>query len=303
MPRGDSKRYVDHLLRLCKKEKIDVIMPGSNPEILTISKNKDFLISNYIYPAISEYDAITKTMDKNLVYKILEKNKISIPDFFHVQSKKEFLQAIRKLGYPKFPVCFKPSSYTSSGGARGFRILRKENSLKKIILDSKPGSAEIDYDTALRLLETSKNLDLLVMEYLPGREYSVYVLADKGKTIYCIANLRERLEQFYSFQAVTINDERINSICKRIVNALDLSYNVNIQLKLSRNGIPKVVEINPRMGGSIVLPSAAGINMPYLAVKQAVGERLPKNMKLRKTRMIRYWKELFVRDSKGFEYL
>ncbi|MDE1764004.1 MAG: ATP-grasp domain-containing protein, partial [Thaumarchaeota archaeon] len=302
LPRGNSPQYVDSLVRLCKRERVDVIMPGSNPEILTISKNKELLVSNGIHPAVSDFNLTERMMDKSLVYKIFEENKIPVPNFFHVKTKKEFMEAIHRLGYPQIPVCFKPSSYKSSGGARGFRILRKENSLEQIILDSKPGSAEIDYDTAMRLASTSKNLDLLVTEYLPGKEYSVYVLADRGKMLYCIQNLRERLEQFYSFQAVIVNDRRINSICSKIVSALGLSYNVNIQLKLSRNGIPKIVEVNPRMGGSIVLPSAAGANLPYLALKQALGERLPRIIKPRKVRMIRYWKELFVNNSKTFEY-
>ncbi|HJU13549.1 MAG TPA: ATP-grasp domain-containing protein [Candidatus Nitrosotalea sp.] len=302
LPRGDSPRYLDALIRLCRREKIDVVIPGSNPEILTIARNRDLLASNDIHPAVSDSEMLEQVMDKGQTYEILAESGIPVPDFYHVKTRKEFLHAIRKLGYPRNPVCFKPSSYQSSGGARGFRILRKGNSLQKIILESKPGSAEIDHDTAMRLVETSKDLDLLVMEYLPGNEFSVYVLADRGEMLYCVANLRERIEQFYSFQAVTVDDRQVTSTCRRIVGALGLSYNVNIQLKMSSKRIPKVVEINPRMGGSIVLPSAAGVNLPYLAVKQALGEDLPRTLRPRKTRMIRYWKEMFETNSKAFEY-
>ena len=56
------------------------------------------------------------------------------------------------------------------------------------------------------------------------------------------------------------------------------------------------------MGGSIVLPAAAGLNLPYFAVKQALGEKLPKNKTFRNTKMIRYWKELFISGTNKYEY-
>ena len=75
---------------------------------------------------------------------------------------------------------------------------------------------------------------------------------------------------------------------------MNLNYNVNIQIKLSKSGQPKVVEINPRMGGSIALSAAAGVNLPYFAIKLALKEKLPRRKIIYNTKMIRYWKELFV---------
>ena len=64
---------------------------------------------------------------------------------------------------------------------------------------------------------------------------------------------------------------------------------------------PKIIEINPRMGGSIPLAGAAGINLPYFGVKQALNEKLPRRKIIYGTQMIRYWKEFFVTRSKSFE--
>lgn len=301
LPKGNSTNYISSLIKLCKKEHIKVVMPGSGPEIISISKNIERLTSNNIYPTIMSFSKIKKIMNKSQMYKILHENKISVPDYYYVNNGKKLLQSIRLLGYPKRPVCFKPSSYSSSGGARGFRILRKINSLEKTILDNKPGSSEIDFESVLRLSKIKKKLDLLIMEFLPGKEYSVYVFAKNGKMLYCVPNVRDRLEQHYSFEAHVESNSDIEKICKKIVEIFDLNYNVNIQLKFSRYGKPKVVEINPRMGGTIALPMAAGINLPYFALKQALGEKIPKNKKFHKSQMIRYWKELFVTGTKPFE--
>lgn len=298
LPKGNSKNYMDSLLEICKKNKVDVVIPNSAPEILTISKNLHLLRSNKTSATVPVYDSIKKIMSKNETYEILKENKIQVPDFYLVNDEKEFHKAIRNLGYPRKPICFKPSDYTSTGGARGFRILKKENSVVDIIL-GKSDSVQVDYETAMQLFTKSKKLNLLVMEYLPGNEYSVYVLASYGKMLYCIPQLRERLEQSYSFEATVKKNNKISSICTKIVRLLNLNYNANIQIKFSQTGQPKVVEINPRMGGSIALSAAAGVNLPYLAIKLALKEKLRRHKIIYNTKMIRYWKELFVNKTKN----
>jgi len=301
LPKGNSKKYIDCLIKLCKKEKINVILPCSGSEILTISKNLDLLKSNKIYAAVSDLAAIKKTIDKFSVYQLLKKHKIPMPKTFLVHNRKEFDDALESLGYPKKPVCFKPSKYTSSGGSRGFRILRKNNSIQDIVLNQKPGSVEIDYETALRLFQ-NKNLDLLVMEYLPSHEYSVHILAKNGKMLYCVPVHKLKVIQGYSREAVTQESEECTTICKKIVKIMDFNYNVNIQFKFTAQGKPKLIEINPRIAGGASLPAAAGINLLYMSIKLALGENLPTKKIIKKTKMMRYWKEFYINQRKSFEF-
>ena len=139
------------------------------------------------------------------------------------------------------------------------------------------------------------------MEHLPGDEFSTYVFADKGKMIYCISNLRQKLDRYYSFEAKIQKNKKIESMCKKIVKKLELTSNINIQFKNSKNYTPKLIEINPRIGGTIILPSVSGINMPYLAIKQCLNEKISPIKESKEVRMIRYWKELFLQNSETFE--
>ena len=95
------------------------------------------------------------------------------------------------------------------------------------------------------------------MEYLSGDEFSVYVLANKGKMLYCIQNLRQKLNQHYSFEALTVKNKQITEMCKKITNELKLDYNVNIQFKNSKNDQPKLIEINPVSYTHLTLPTKA----------------------------------------------
>ena len=299
VPKGNSKNYLSEIIKICKKEKIKIIIPVNGSEIITISKNLEFFEKNGIVSTISTYEVIKKVMNKYHTYEKLQ-NVISVPKFFHVKNFNQFKVAIKKLNYPTNDICFKPSKYEKSGGSRGFRILRKKNSLRKIILEKKPGSVEIDFFSVKKFFEGNKS-EILVMEYLPGEEYSVYAIADKGRMNYCVINKRVKLKEQYSWEAEIIEDDSIYEICKKIIQEMKLDYNVNIQLKKSKNGEIKLIEINPRVAGTIILPAIGGINLPYLAVKQALGESISKHFKINKVKMIRYWDELFLINDIPYE--
>ncbi len=299
LPKGNSRNYIKKLVELCKKEKIDVVIPCSDLEVLVISKNISILEKRRIKCPIQKYDLTKNFISKTQVYDKLSKNSISVPKYFQVTNFKEFKKAIKNLGFPKKTICFKPTNLAISGGSKGFRILRRENSLRKIILDNKPGSLEIDLLSSLRFFQENKT-KFIVMEYLPGEEYSVYVLAEKGKMLACIPILRTRVEQGFAFEAKIERHEQIENICKKIVKLFDSHYLLNVQFKLSNN-IPKVIEINTRIAGAVYLPVAAGINFPYLALKQALNEKFSTKLNYKSTSMIRYWKELFLKNSKAFE--
>ena len=181
VPKGNSKKFINTILKICQKEKIDIIIPGNADEILSISKNIKLFNLRNIKTTISNFNNLNIILNKEKTYSKLKKIGINIPEYYRIKNYKEFLQAIKKLGYPKKNICFKPSKYSESGGTRGFRILRQKNSAKKIILHKKPDSVEIDFETTKSALKNTGPIDLLVMEYLPGDEFSTYVFAEKGK--------------------------------------------------------------------------------------------------------------------------
>lgn len=299
LPRGDSPEYIAHLLDLCKREKIDVVLPGSSPEIMAISQNMKRIESEGMCVALDSYENIGSFFDKSKAYDMLKEKGVVVPEFVRVERAQELLPALERLGYPDKVVCFKPFTYYKSGNARGFRVLRQSNTLFSTMLGE--FANEIDYDSVRRLAESHQRLDVLAMEYLPGPEFSVYVLSERGKMLYCVPNLRKKTVGSYTFEASTVKDARIWDICEKIVKAFGLSYNTNIQMRESEDGILKIVEINPRMGGSIVLPKAAGINMPYLSIKQALGESIPYDKKHAEITMARYIKETFGDSEHRFE--
>ncbi|MGB9596889.1 MAG: ATP-grasp domain-containing protein, partial [Candidatus Poribacteria bacterium] len=132
-------------------------------------------------------------------------------------------------------------------------------------------------------------------------EYSVDVLANQGEPILVIPRLREKITMGISFVGITKNNKEIIKASQQIVKTLMLNGNIGLQFKEDENGIPKIIESNPRVQGTIVLCTASGANMVYLAVKLALRENIVIPEVKWNTKMIRYWNEIYY-DENGYAF-
>lgn len=293
VPPARDAKYIPEMLRICEKERIDVVCPNHTDELLVMARNREVFEENGVKIAVSNAESIENAIDKAKAYAVLKENGIPVPEYYLVMNSRAFIDSAYRIGWHGKRVCFKPAKYPHGGG-RGFKVIAETEEAESQVY-GKPNNL-IDWEFLLRFLRRVKSIPpMLVMEYLLGDEYSVYALADKGKMLYCVPNKRERLEGGYSFEAVVEDKPDLCNIVQRIIQIFNFSFNVNVQLRYSNDGEPKVEEINPRMAGTIALPVAAGVNLPYWGVKLALGEEVPHGVKVRYgTRMLRYWSETFV---------
>ena len=64
VPKIDSPNYIDKLLEICKKEKIDCLFALIDPELSLISKNTEKFIKIGTTPLISSYESVELAFDK-----------------------------------------------------------------------------------------------------------------------------------------------------------------------------------------------------------------------------------------------
>ena len=215
-----------------------------------------------------------------------------VPDFRVVENAEQFKTAIEELGYPEKQVCFKPSV---SNGSRGFRIVSEKINELDLLFNYKPSSTYLCLKDAVRILSSGAFPELLVSEYLPGEEYSVDCLANHGDSLLIVPRLRKKTISGISVEGEFVNEETIISYSRQIIKELQLHGNIGIQVKKSAAGKFLILEINPRVQGTISAALGAGINLPELAVKQELG--LPiSSIELQVkwgTLFSRYWSEVF----------
>jgi carbamoyl-phosphate synthase large subunit len=104
-----------------------------------------------------------------------------------------------------------------------------------------------------------------------------------------------------SVVGTTVNHPKIIKYSQKIIESLKLHGNIGFQFKKDKNGLPKILESNPRLQGTTCLCTASGANLVYLGIKLALGEKIIKPKIKWGTKMIRYWQELYY-DKSGHAF-
>ena len=292
IPKATDANFVDEVLNICQQKSITLIMPLVTKELFPLSQYKERFEKAGIKVLVSSAKAIAIANDKAACYEFLQTKEIAVPKFYVVKTVEEFIHAAFELGHPQQPFCFKPSV---ANGSRGFRIVSDSVNEADQLFQCKPYNTYITYVHALKILSSQPFPKLLVTEYLPGEEYSVDCLAKNGKAILVVPRWREKMINGISVQGTFVKDEDIINYCTQIIEQIGLHGNIGIQVKRSNNNQPLLLEINPRVQGTIVAGLGAGVNLPLLAVKSEMG--LPINeaeMHVKwGTSFSRYWTEVF----------
>ncbi len=296
IPKADSASFIIEVLQVAKKESVDAIIPLVTKELFVFSKNKKRFEANGIKVLVSDYEQLNIANNKYKLMQFCKENNIPYPEFYRVNSIEEFEEKAKLLGYPDKKICFKPPV---SNGLRGFRIINDSTDKMDSLINEKPNNVYIGYDEFLQIAKDADYFpELLLMEYLPGEEYSVDILVNNGKCLAVIPRRRDKIKMGISFVGTTIEDKEIIKYSKKLVEKLNLHGNIGLQFKRDESGVPKIIESNPRVQGTIVLSTASGYNMVYNSIKIALDEEPKKYTIQWGTKMIRYWDELYI-DNRG----
>lgn len=273
VPPASSEEYINCLIEICKIEKVDVVIPGISQELSAMLNNKNKFDQIGTKLSISESDSLVIANNKLKLYQFMEENNLPVPKFYQLNHISELEELCRLLGYPHKPVCLK---VTESSGSRGVRIIDANKSRYDLFINDKPSSFYISLKELTEVLMEKNELpEIIVMEYLPGIEYTVDLLADKGDVLY-IAGKRNNVSLMSIAQESTLSAEpSAYKLCTDIVRLMNLDGNIGFDFLYNSNGIPILMDTNPRITATISLCAAGGLNLPYLRVKQLLGEELP----------------------------
>jgi len=101
-------KYIQDLLKICKKEKIDAIIPGGEEPLFLLNQNRKIFQKNGIPLAMNSAKVIELCTDKIKTFKYLEKKGIPAP-------KTKLIDNPTLLKNFPYPCIIKPS--TKSGGS------------------------------------------------------------------------------------------------------------------------------------------------------------------------------------------
>ena len=294
VPRGDDPAYIDALLDICKKEKVEVILPIMSVELNALAENRERFEAIGTKVGVSDIEPLNIANDKLKLFDYMSSAGIPCAAYQAVHSMEELKKAVQALGYPEKRVCLKA---TNGSGSRGFRILDECQSKFDAFMHQKPSSCIATLEEVQRILEEAPEFpEMLVMEYLPGEEYTVDLLADHGNVLYNCCRKSLNMENSIMLDSVVEDNKAVKNLCAFVTESLGLDGNIGFDIKERVDGTPIIMECNPRITAGIPVFAAAGVNLPYLNVKRLLGEDLPACEQRYGTVVKRRWMEMYTED-------
>ena len=167
VPYGLDKGYVDNIFDISVENGIEVIIPLSDEEVLSLSKNKKRFLNAGIRIACSDYESIRIASDKALMLDYLKEHGISTPAYYVPKNFDDLNKYSNKLGYPYKPFVFKPRNLR---GARGFwKVAENINKRHSFLFDKDRKTIPLNF--LLDFLNCEKEFPkILLMEYLSGKD-------------------------------------------------------------------------------------------------------------------------------------
>jgi carbamoyl-phosphate synthase large subunit len=261
IPEADNASFLDRLFEIVMANHVDILMPSSGFDIYPYSENLAALADLGAKAIVSDRDSLEICRDKILTFRTLC-NKFILP-FTTAEPNK-----VRE-----FPVIAKPRF------GKGSRDIIR-----------------IDDESDLRYV-SSKFEDMIFQEFLPGREYTIDVLSDLDKRgLIAVPRIRIQTKGGISTKGRIILDPEIESTCRQMAECVGIRGPCCIQMKESTDGILKLVEINPRMGGGTIFSTLAGANFPKMLVDMVEGKEIS-IPKVSPITIVRYYEEIVIKNE------
>ena len=234
VPRIDDPVYVETVLDICKKEKINAVTTFIDPEIEILAKNRDKFEAQGV-EVLAPYEETAKLcFDKYLMFQHLMKN--NIPTVMTWGTLEQFEKAF-DAGEVEFPVFVKPRTGSGSVGARkvySYEIL----------------SEAMAEDPSLIVQEYMDCIDLDADVYIDTITHEAVAAFSKKKIETRIGG---------ASKTVSFKDEKLFDFISKIVKTLKFNGPVDMDF-FYRDGQYYLSEVNPRFGGAYLHAYGAGVD-------------------------------------------
>ena len=247
--------FVDAVSRICRDERIDVIFPSWDPYVSVLSKNRAHFEQLGVTIPVPEFSTVLMALDKHRTIEAAQSVGFPCPRTYLYESLDQLREIEAREG---FPLVLKPR-FTSGG--RGMVIVNSREELDAAL----PG-----------ILETHGAP--LVQEYIPGgNRTSVQLVLDKrGVVVFAFHKLRHRTFKRTARLATVSESARPD---ERVLQSATLLQKLGWwgamgieTIRDPRDGLNKLMEVNPRFPRQLWNRTELGINEPLLCVKIARGE-------------------------------
>ncbi len=264
-----KEHFINSLLRICEKEKISIIFPSTDIELLPLAENLKLFKDRKITVAVSNPDFLNIARNKRSLYKFLTENKFPTLPILDI--------AVNNL---KFPILGKP---LFSWGSKGVIVLNSRDEMRKY-----------------KLSELKNNF--VWQPYLKDfEEYSIDCALNFDGTISeFVIRLRLKTVGGFAVIAENVHDTKLEEMINKfliLIRSKGARGILNIQV-LKKGSKYFFSDVNPRIGTSAVFSYKLGINFPLFMcsyINPEIYNIQPRfSQKSKKVKMVRYLEEFWI---------
>lgn len=239
LPYVDDELFLGELNDLIKKESIDYIVPAHDDAAYHLSKLEKLIDAQVIGQSFAINEVVRF---KDRTYDALQ-GIVPIAQIFDEKLPQE----------SDFPVFVKPKKGQGSFDSVRLNNLTEFNSF----------------------FNTRAINDYVVMECLMGDEFTIDCFSEKGNLVYFGARTREKVTKGISVLSSLVTDESLKRQFREYATQISQFLSMNglwfFQMKFNKAGDLRLLEIAPRVSGTMMLNRVLGVNFVELAILQKQG--------------------------------
>jgi carbamoyl-phosphate synthase large subunit len=272
LPVASSDDYIVKLIELIERHQIQFVIPGSEPELIKLSKNLDVFTSTGARVLVNAPQVIATCVDKQLTFDFLTSNGFNVPRTVMLENANDEI-----VPPMPFPCIIKPA--LGGGGSAATFLAQDEDELRFFInylikygyrplIQEYIPDAENEYTVGVLHSPQGKLLGTVVLKrhILSGLSNRLRIAnqtgkPEMGKTLVVSSGIS---------QGDIVEFEPVRKVAEKIAESIRSVGPLNIQGRWDgARFVP--FEINPRFSGTTPMRALAGFNEPEQMIDAWLG--------------------------------
>lgn len=269
VPHSSKSDYIEKIIEIIKKEKIDIVIPGIIGEVLILGKNSELIKRETgAYVVAAPEHALDIANDKWNLVCFLKENGFDYPKSAIPEDAENYKRFIKEV---KLPYIVKERF---GAGSVGLSVVNTSNELELCV---------------------SRMSNPIVQEYLlpDDEEYTVGCFCDRNSKPIGSIVMKRKLGLGFTNKAQVVLDENISKYCENIASKIGFIGPCNLQLRNTQRG-PVLFEINPRFSSTESARAYYNFNMPEMCINHFVFNEEITRPEIRTGHFFRIFDDLFV---------
>ncbi len=243
--------FIEWLIQELRLNDYTMLLPTELSTQMLLVRNRQ-LIEQYTKLPFADYELTSQIQDKAWLMKFALENEIACPKTYFPLDFKDVRRLKDRI---EFPAVIKPKS---SSGSRGIVYVKRPSELLEA------------YNTV-----DSRYPGPIIQEFIPnGGAYGVGVLMNYSSEPRAAFTYKRLREYPVTGGPSTLRCSAINKeaedIALSLLKSLSWTGVAMVEFRVdTRDGKPKLMEINPRFWGSLQLAIMSGVDFPYLLYRLA----------------------------------